>query len=274
MITYMERIEKQTFKNASFVMAGGACLIGLIGHYLRIDGPLHVRGIQFVTSLVIPTLCFWVGMLIRYKVGKPRWWVLAIAAALMVAAYCYSFYALSHFTWVNIFYQWWGLVLLGFTLPWDYLYQHRDSDGVKSGILLLISALVFGALKLVNGRMMTVDMPSPVDDLGALLSSVSLYILPLATIIPVYFAAEFSFSKVSQWLGEKKWYRWIIGIAAVCSFLMTIAGMMFFPRWDVQMAQLTQLFVQPFSIYLIIVFCRIIRKFGKKEMTWKEVFAI
>ena len=47
----MEQINKQTFKKASFVMAGGACLIGLIGHYLRIEGPLHVRGIQFVTSL-------------------------------------------------------------------------------------------------------------------------------------------------------------------------------------------------------------------------------
>ena len=173
MITYMGHIEKNTFKNASFVMAGGAALLMIAGRLFT--GILPIRGFQFVAGLAIPTLCFWVGMLIRYKVGKPKWWVLAIAAALMVAAYCYSFYALSHFTWVNIFYQWWGLVLLGFTLPWDYLYQHRDSDGVKSGILLLISALVFGALKLVNGRMMTVDMPSPVDDLGALLSSVSLY---------------------------------------------------------------------------------------------------
>ena len=270
----MEQIEKQMIKNASFVMAGGACLAGLIGHFLRYDGPLHVRGVQFVISLVIPTLCFWVGMLIRYKVGKPKWWVMAIAATMMVALYCYSFYALSHFTWVNIFYQWWGLVLLGFILPWNYLYQHRDPNGVKSGILLLISALVFGVLELVNGRMATVDMPSPVDDLGALLSSVSLHILPLATIIPVYFAAEFSFSKAGQWLGEKKWYRWVIGIAAAYSFIMTIVGMMLFPRWDVQMWQLTLLLVQPFSIYLIIVICRIIRKLGKKEMTWKEVFAI
>ena len=270
----MKQINKQTFKSASFVMAGGACLIGLIGHYLRIDGPLHVRGIQFLTSLVIPALCFWVGMLIRYKVGKPKCWVVAIAAALMVASYCYSFYALSHFTWENIFYQWLGLILLGFLLPWDYLYQHRDPDGIKSGILLMISALVFGALELVNGRMMTVDMPSPVDDLGALLSSVSLFILPLATIVPVYFAAEFSLSKAGQWLGEKKWYRWVIGIAAVYSFLMTITGMMFFPRWDVQMWLLTRLLVLPFSIYLIIVISRIIRKMGKKELTWKEVFAI
>ena len=175
---------------------------------------------------------------------------------------------------MNIFYQWWGLVLLGFTLPWDYLYQRRDPDGIKSGILLLISALAVGALDLVHERMTIVSIPSPVEDLGTLLSSVTLYVLPLATIIPVYFAAEFSFSKAGQWLGEKMWFRWIIGIAAAYAFCITIAGMMIYPGWDVQMWQLTQLFIQPFSIYLIIVICRIIRKLGKKEMTWKEVFAI
>ena len=265
-------MKSNTFENATFLMAGGACLIGLIGHFLRID--LHVKGIQFVTSLMIPALCFWVGMLIRYKVGKPKWWVVAIATVLMVAAYGYSFYAINHFNWISIFYQWWGLVLLGFILPWDYLYQRRDPDGIKSGILLLISVLVFSVLDLTHERMTIVSMPSPVDDLGTLLSSITLYVLPLATIIPVYFAAEFSFSKAGQWLGEKKWYRWIIGIVAVYAFLQTITGMMMSPRWDVQMWQLTQLFVQPVTIYLIIVICRIIRKLGKKEVTWKEVFAI
>lgn len=271
----MEQINKQTIKNASFVLAGGACLLMIAGHFFHSPyGLLPIKGFQFVASLAIPTLCFWVGMLIRYKVGKPKWWVIAIASALMVAAYGYSFYALSHLTWINIFYQWWGLMLLGFILPWDYLYEHRDPEGVKAGILLLISALAFGALDLVHERMTMVTLPSPVDDLGALLSAVTLYVVPFATILPVYFAAEFSFSKAGQWLGEKKWFRWLIGIAAAYTFLMTITGMMADPSWDVQMWQLTWLLVQPFTVYLIVVICRIIRKLGKKEMTWKEVFAI
>ena len=266
----MELINKQTFKNASFVMAGGACLIGLFGHYLRIDGPLHVRGIQFITSLVIPTLCFWVGMLIRYKVGKPKRWVLAIAAVLMVAAYCYSFYVHTIPVWLNIHYQWWGLLLLGFILPWDYLYQHRDPDGIKSGILLLISALAYSVLDLVNERMEIVSMPAPVNDLGFLLASVTTIVLPLMALLPVYFAAEFSFSKAGQWLGSRKWYQVICWIAATIFFVSILLDLPHM-RGNMLVWHLTQLIVQPVTVYLIIVVCRIIRK---KEKTWKEVFVI
>lgn len=255
-------------------MAGGACLLLIAGQNFNPYGPLPIKGFQFIANLAMPMLCFWVGMLIRHKVGKPKQWVIAIAGALMVASYCYSIYALSHFSSVNIFYQWWGIMLLGFILPWEYLYQHRDQEGIKSGIILLISALAFSTLDLVNERMTVVTLPAPVDDLGTLLSSVTLYVLPFAAIIPVYFAAEFSFSKAGQWLGEKKWFRWIIGIAAAYTFLKIIVDLVFVPVWDVQMWQLTLLFVQPFTIYLIIVICRIVCKLRKKEITWKEVFCI
>ncbi len=263
----MKLIGRTTLINASFVLAGAACI-------LACGNLIPIRGYRFVASIATPLLCFWGGMLIRCKVGEPKWWVVAMAAMLMIASYGYSFYALSNFSSVNIFYQWWGIMLLGFILPWDYLYQHRDQEGIKSGIILLISALAFSTLDLVNERMTDVALPAPVDDLGTLLSSVTLYVLPFAAIIPVYFAAEFSFSKAGQWLVEKKWFRWIIGIAAAYTFLKIIVDLVFVPVWDVQMWQLTQLFVQPFTIYLIIVICRIVRKLKKKEITWKEVFCI
>ena len=271
----MEQINKQTFKNASFVMAGGACLIGLVGHYLRIDGPFHVRGIQFITSLVIPTLCFWVGMLIRYKVGKPKWWGLAICGVALLASLYFARHTVNGLNWSEIRFLWYFLILLGFLLPWNYLYERRDKDGYVSVVLLVITFFTYAAIELCWQRMGTSIMLPKYADIATLLLVVTTNIIPLATIPPVFFAAMFSFSNVGQWLGNKKWFRWIVGIAAIAYFIGTLPGLRFdltlnpfyLTRW-------VQLFVQPLTIYLIIVICRIIRKLGKKEMSWKEVFSI
>lgn len=259
----MEKLDKQTLKNTSFVVAGGACL-------LMIAFLLPIRGLRFITALAIPTLCFWVGMLIRFKVGKPKWWVLAIAAALMIAAYVCGFCSQD---WLNVRFQWWGLILLGFILPWNYLYERRDPDGIKSFIVLLISALAFSTINLVSSRMMAVTMPSPVDDLGSVLESVTKYALPFVAVLPVYFAVEFSFSKAGQWLGSKVWFRIICWIAAAVAFVNIVSNL-FGLSGDVLVWRLTQLIVQPITVYLFVVICRIIGKLSKKEMTWKEVFRI
>ena len=269
----MEQINKQTFKNASFVMAGGACLIGLIGHYLRIDGPLHVRGIQFVTSLVIPTLCFWVGMLIRYKVGKPKWWVLAIAGVAMLASLFFSRHDVNIFHWMRIRLFWYFIALLGFLMPWNYICERRDKDGYVSAILLVITVFTYGAIELCWQRMGTSIMLPTYEDIATLLLVVMTNILPIAAIPPVFFAAMFSFSDAGQWLGSKKWFQWIVGIVAVICFLMQLErplipfSMVRLPNWIIVL-------VQPVTIYLIIVLCRIIRKLNKKGMSWKEIFSL
>lgn len=270
-ISKMEQPDKQIFKNASFVLAGGACLVGLIGHYLRIVGPLHVRGIQFLTSLVIPALCFWVGMLIRHKVGKPKWWVLAIAGVAMLASLFFSRHDVNIFHWMRIRLFWYFIALLGFLMPWNYICERRDKDGYVSAILLVITVFTYGAIELCWQRMGTSIMLPTYEDIATLLLVVTTNILPIAAIPPVFFAAMFSFSDAGLWLGEKNWFRWIVGIAAVICFLMQLErplipfSMVRLPNWIIVL-------VQPVTIYLIIVICRIIRKLNKKEMTWKEVF--
>lgn len=270
----MEQINKQTFKNASFVMAGGACLIGLVGHYLRIDGPFHVRGIQFITSLVIPTLCFWVGMLIRYKVGKPKWWVLAIAGVAMLASLFFARHTVNGLNWSEIRFLWYFLILLGFLLPWNYLYERRDKDGYVSVVLLVITVFTYAAIELCWQRMGTSIMLPKYADIATLLLVVTTNILPIAAIPPVFFAAMFSFSNAGQWLGEKKWFRWIVGVATVVVFMMQLSRPLFpiFSQWTAP--NWIIVLVQPVTVYLIIVIRRIIRKLRKKEMTWKEVFVI
>lgn len=269
----MKLFDKQTIKESSFVMAGGACLIGLIGHYLRIDGPLHVRGIQFLTSLVVPTLCFWVGMLIRYKVGKPKWWVLAIAGVAMLASLFFSRHTVNILHWMEIRLFWYFIALAGFLMPWNYLYERRDKDGYISAVLLVITVFTYAAIELCWQRMGTSIMLPKHEDIATLLLVVTTNILPIAAIPPVFFAAMFSFSNAGQWLGEKKWFRWTVGIAAIASFIGILPGLRFDLTLDpLYLTRWIQLSVQPVTIYLIIVICRIISKFGKKKKTWKEVF--
>ena len=260
----MKQINKQTFKSASFVMAGGACLIGLIGHYLRIDGPLHVRGIQFLTSLVIPVLCFWVGMLIRYKVGKPKWWLLALAAVLAGVSFYFSRHTVNNLSWVEIRFLWYFLILAGFLLPWEYLYERRDREGIKSFILLVITALLYGVFELYWNRVSPYCMKPEHEDMATLLMVVTTNVIPLAVLLPVFFAAEFSLSNPAQWLGGQKWFRWIVGIAAVVNFIGALPGLRFsFGVYD--MPHWIMFFVQPFTIFLIVVICRIVCKLRKKE---------
>ena len=239
-------------------MAGGACLLAILVQLFSSNGILPIRGIRLLNGLVIPLMCFWLGMLIRWKVGKPARWILCIAGVMMCLSYYYGSHAIANYGWIKIFYHWWGLILLGFILPWDYLYERRDPEGIKAGIVVLISALAFCTLHLVSERMMIVRMPAPLDDLGELLANVSLYVLPFVTILIVYFAAEFSFSKAGQWLGSKKWFQIICWIAAVFLFIhiaISLPGM----RGNILAWRLTQLAVLPSTVYLIIVICRIIR---------------
>lgn len=265
-------MDKNTFKSASYVLAGGACVLAILVHFFSPDGMVPVRGIRLLNGLVTPVMCLWLGMLIRWKVGKPKSWILRIAGVLMCISYYYGSYAITN-SGINIFYQWWGLILLGFILPWDYLYERRDPEGIKSGIVLLLSTLVFCSLNLVSGRLGIVEMPAPVDDLGAFLASVTLGVLPFVTILVIYFAAEFSFSKAGQWLGSRKWFRIICWISAAILFIhiaISLPGM----RGNTLAWRLTQWAVLPITAYLIIVICRIIGKYSKKEMTWKDVYSI
>lgn len=267
-------MDKTIIKNASFVLAGVACLLTITYHYFfSIIGILPIRGSRFLAALAMPTLCFWAGMLVRQISGKVKWWWLAIAAILAAISFYYSRHTVNNLSWGEIRFLWYFIFLAGFLLPWDYQYEHRDKEGIKSFILLVITALPYCAFELYWNRVSPYCMKPEYEDMATLLMVVTTNMIPLAALLPVFFAAEFSLSNPAQWLGEQKWFRWIVGIAAVFCFFGELPGLRFsfgaydLPRW-------IRFFVQPFTIYLIIVICRILRKLRKKEMTWKEVFAI
>lgn len=270
----MEQITKQQIKNTSFVLAGGACLLMIAGHFLfSTVGLLPIKGFRFLAALAIPSLCFWAGMLVRHLCGKTKWWLLAIAGVLCGVSFYFSRHTVNILNMSDIRFLWYFIFLAGFLLPWDYLNERRDKEGIKSFVLLVITALLYCAFELFWNRMYPSCMKPQYEDMAVLLMVVTTNMIPLAALLPVYFAAEFSLSNPAQWLGGQKWFRWIVGIAAVVSFIGSLSGLrLSFGIYD--MYYWIQFLVQPVTIYLIIVICRIIRKLRKKEMTWKEVFAI
>lgn len=268
-------MDKNLIKNASFVLAGGACLLAIAGHYFHSPyGMFPIKGVRFVAALTVPTLCFWVGMLIRQACGRLKWCGLTIAALLAGISFYYSRHTVNNLGWSEIRALWYFLILAGFLLPWEYLYERRDGEGVKSFVLLVITALFYGAFELYRNRVYPTSMKPQYEDMAVLLMVVTTNMIPLAALLPVFFAAEFSLSNPGQWLGGQKWFRWIVGIAAVSCFFGALSGL----RFDLSLSYYTLnrwiiLFVQPFTIYLIVIVRRIIL-LARKQMTWKEVFII
>ena len=267
------KMDRNTFKNASFLLAGSACLLMIAGELFSPNGVFPIRGIPLLNGLIVPLLCLWVGMMIRLIIGKPRWWLLFLVSVAMGASYIVCFFVQSTPYWLNDRFQWYGILLLGILLPWERLWENRDKCGIKSFALFLLSSLVFCALDLFQGRMEAIELPAPYEDLGALLGSVSKYVVPFALLLPVFFAAEFSFSNAGQWLGRQKWFRLLGGILAFISFFVALFNIVG-TRDGLFMRCLMILLVQPIIVYLIVIICRIIRKLCKKQLTWKEVFAI
>lgn len=268
-------MESTIFRNATLFLVGCTCLFAISYHFIfSITGILPIRGSRFLVALVTPALCFWTGMLVRQVCGKVKWWWLAIAAVLAAVSFYYSRHTVNNLGWSEIRFLWYFLILAGFLLPQDYLYDRRDKEGIKSFMLLVITALFYGAFELYWGRVYPFCMKPQFEDMAVLLMVVTTNMLPLAALLPVYFAADFSLSNAAQWLGGQKWFRWIVGIAAFICFCGALSGLFVHsPLFFDSINRKIQFFVQPFTIYLIVVIYRILRKLRKKEMTWKKVFA-
>lgn len=269
-----------SIRNASVLLAGGACLVPVLARVFSPYGWLPIRGAWLASLLVIPLLCLWCGMLLHYRVGgKARGWLQA-AAGLAAA---YMFYLSRHTvnapsmsemasTYLFAFF-------LGIALPWDNLRENGDHFGVKAAVLCVLTALSYTALYVVWQRL-DCKMQPRFADMEQFLLVLTTNMLPLAMVPPLLFAVEFSFSKAGQWLGSRKWFMWLAVPAALYCFL----GAWFHRPWGIALdlswetARLIQLLVQPITVYLMIVIGRLVVKLckGAKQdcPSWKDIFTI
>ncbi len=129
---------KDEFKNATFVLAGVACLLFIIS-LLHSDGYIPIKGIWTLFPLALPLLGFWCGIFFRHISSIPRWWVLvtvASAAVLVLIILSTSHFSLHTHTLRTILFA-----LLGFAIPFEKD-QHKEPS-LKTGILLLLAVLAY-----------------------------------------------------------------------------------------------------------------------------------
>ena len=269
-----------SLRNASVLLAGGACLVPVMARIFSPYGWLPVRGAWLASMLVIPLLCFWCGMLLHYRVGgKSRIWLQAAAG--LVAAFMFYLSrhtvnapSLSEMASTYLF-----AFFLGIALPWDHLRENGDHVGAKSAVLCVLTALSYAALYVVWQRL-DCKMQPRFADMEQFLLVLTTNMLSLAMVPPLLFATEFSFSKAGQWLGSRKWFMWLAVPAALYCFL----GAWFHRPWGIALdlswetARLIQLLVQPITVYLMIVIGRLVVKLckGAKQdcPSWKDIFTI
>ena len=271
-----------TLKNASVTLAGGACLLIALGKvFSPFSGLVPVRGSWFCTLLAIPLLCLLCGMLVRYRIGKPKAWFLALVGILAAVLFYLSRHTVNSpgLNGQSILYLF--LIFLGILLPWDHIRENGDRTGVKSAVLCAITALTYSALFLVWERLSVGYVMRPEsDDMRQLLLVVMTNVLPLACIPPLVLAVEFSFSKVGQWLGSRKWFFWLALPAAVISFLGSLTSLpnAFWFSFTWGTARWIRFFIQPVSIYMAVVIWRVLVKLfkGVKQdyLGWKDIFSI
>ena len=270
-----------TLKNASMVLAGGACILLVLTHlFSTYGGLIPIRGFWYCSLLTTSLLCLWCGMLIRSWIGKPRDWFLVLIG-LLIACGLWVFYELTHTGDVpsisDLRYEYVFQFLLGLLIPWNLFRENGDHAGVKSGVLCIITALSYATIYLVLHRLGH-RMKAEFTDMEQLLIVVTTYVLPLASIPPLILAAEFSYSKAGQWLGSRRWFFWLSAPASIYCFLGIITSNLHLPIYPSRFYQLIQFLVQPVTVYLLIVIVRIIKKFSNKgskdSSSWKEVFKL
>ena len=272
-----------TLRNASVVLAGGACIVPVL---TRVFSPFYdlmpVRGAWLANLLVMPMLCLWCGMLVHYRIDrKARVWsqvVAAVIAAVMFYFSRHSVEAPSMEGWAAYYLL---SFFLGWALPWDHIRENGDHVGVKSTVLVIFTALGYTALDVVWQRLIIGPVMAPeCDDMRQFLLILTTNILPLAMIPPLVMAVEFAFSKAGQWLGSRKWFLWLTFIPALFCFVRAwdrIPGGFYLDlSWET--AYWIRFLVQPISVYLMIVIWRLaVRLFkGCKQdyPKWKDIFKV
>lgn len=254
----MESIERKKLISASFILTGAACALILLSrcYYNFCDG-LPVKGIWTIFSLAWPLLGFWFGMVMRHLAGKPRWWILAIAAAASALVFAglvtdQVLYFHTHTLRVVLF------ALLGFIIPTG-AYSSSDNS-IKSGILLLLSLLAYATCEFALQRLHVGHMAREYAAMQVQVSKVlycGSYALELLT---VWLFAEFSFSGAGQWLGSKKWFRWIASLLAVTVFISILVYVF---ECGLSWWYLVDIIIQPVVVYVGIVFYRLVFKINR-----------
>lgn len=268
-----------TYKNASVVMTGIAGAVILFGF---VSG-FCMRGLDYreafpflcwkhaITSMAIPILFSWSGILIRRFFPSPALWVKILLIALIPAISL--FWTFVHPV-DNTLFRWSGerclsvyVGIVSFLIPPKRLFRAAGEKGWLELALFAASAFLYvGVCRVVNH--FGVESYQMMDGEWTRLFTRLMRFLPL--MMSVWFLACFAFSKLGQNVGGFK----PVGIAVqvlMCLYLLIYLYHMT-TSYRISLLQLYGLFVQPVIIYLLILLLRIIRGGFRKSRFWQDIF--
>ncbi len=222
------------FKNASVLMAGFSCLVVVVNHLINtattgLESP--VPGFYHLAGMAYFVLCLWTGMTLRQWLRNPRWWVQALVGAL--AVFClYKYRHLLYFYWESYSFLYLALIGLGYLVPERMTLPAGRSRGWGYLALLLVTLFCYVSSSVVMNRLQWLAgslLPEHHDMLTLMLTLVR-NAEPLMVVLALYFVVLFAFSKAGQWVGGRSWFRGIVLVPAVLTFIGTLGEMLAWSR--------------------------------------------
>ena len=253
---------KEKYLNASFLLAGAACLAMVVNHlgYAFADGFLisALPGWRFLTSLSAPLLAGWVGLLLRYRYPNPRKRGYAVITVGILALFCLCL----HFLRVGSLRATSPCILLamtglGYLIPPAWLEEAGKRKGAEYIVLLPLAVFCYTASSVVSERIGVGALPPEFHEMEWLMTGLMHLVEPFLLLIVFYFSVMFSFSAYGLHLGETNWLRGLAIGAAAYTFLQSLANLRwgFFTHWTFLL-----LLIQPVTVWLVILLRRVIRR--------------
>lgn len=265
------------YKNASFTLAGLACLVLLLSAlFWRMgdDGHSLVPGFHYLTGIAYPALAAWVGILLRSRFNTGKWWV-HIPLLILASAFVAIYIILRAKPWWDArLYLCLAMIIIGYLVPPRELDGQSENWGWNDLALLLITSFCYTAISIVKYRFQWGTIVPEHPDMEELMERLLVATEPLMVFTVVYFFVRFSFSRMGLSLGSREWLQGILWVPCIIVFyytLVNVSGSYYFRR-DTAWVELG---IQPCTVYLVIVAIRCIEKVtGKKQRTWKECFIL
>jgi len=239
----MIRILDERFDNATFIMAGLACLIPVLDGY-------GLKGVGYLSPLCPPLIGLWLGLLLRDISGKPRTWflVLVASAAVGLAGWLLADDVIR-FSTLSIRLTLYAL--LGYLVPFRSVFTGNNC--VRKAAVLVPSIVTLVACSLSYDRLRACLDPALHEEWRAIVFHALDIAIGASTLLAVWWMAECAFSKAGQWLGSMKWFRIVSAVPMLLVFAGIVADII---EYGLKWWKLPILAAQPVTILAVLMLVR------------------
>lgn len=271
-----------TYKNASVILAGMACLIVVIRFiveritvWLPYEDSVTVWNWMGAYRLATPILFAWIGILLRKRFPSPKALVKGLLLAIIPASYI--MWTILHRNGIYFFgdgdrCEWLYSAILGFLIPRERLEIAFRRGGWIELTLFFAAVFCFVGISRVEDHF-GVENYQMLRGEWTRFFCRAMRFIPLA--MSLFFLTEFSFSRTGQVIGSRRGVGKTVMVLAVLSFLYTLLWYLTRRFYYVDyLYKIGKVQSQPVAIYLICVIVRVLQSLrGKGRGFWKDIIS-